>query len=147
MQNAQRFVIVSAGRLMGARGTSGKRRRMAMTILRLMASSVAALAVSISAAGAASCAKDIDAMQARLDARLEAVAASGPSAKQSVKADMSAQPTPSSIAKAEEGLGELNQHMVRNVRRAMTRARAAQARGNTRRCEIELAAARRALGP
>lgn len=94
-----------------------------------------------------SCAKDIDAMQARLDARLDAVAASGRTATQSVKADMSAQPTPSSIAKAEERLGELNQHMVRNVRRAMTRARAAEGRGNTRRCERELAAAQRALGP
>jgi hypothetical protein len=99
------------------------------------------------AAEKASCAKDIDAMQARLDARLDAIAGSGRTAPQSLKADMSAQPTPSSIAKAEEKLGELDQHMVRNVRRALTRARAAEARGNTRLCERQLAAARRALGP
>jgi hypothetical protein len=105
-----------------------------------------ALIAPISTGYAASCAKDIDAMQARFDARLEAIAAGGQSAPQSVKADMNAQPTPSSIAKAEEKLGELNQHMVRNVRRALTRARAADARGNTRRCERELSVAQRALG-
>jgi len=118
-----------------------------MRVLRLMVGSAAALGASLSMAHAASCAKDIDAMQARFDARLESTAASGRTAPQSIKADMSAQPTPSSIAKAEEKLGELNQHMVRNVRRAMTRARAAEARGNTRRCERELAIAERALGP
>lgn len=122
-----------------------------MKILRCLIFGAVAVAVAlmapISTGYAASCSKDIDAMQARLDARLEAIAASGQSAPQSVKADMSAQPTPSSIAKAEERLGELNQHMVRNVRRAMTRARAAEAGGNMRRCERELAAARRALGP
>jgi hypothetical protein len=99
------------------------------------------------AARAASCSKDIDAMQARFDARLESIAASGRSAPQSVKADINAQPTPSSIAKAEEKLGELNQHLVRNVRRALNRARAADARGNFKRCEREVAKARRALGP
>jgi hypothetical protein len=118
-------------------------------MMRRLFSAVLALALMapISTGYAASCAKDIDAMQARLDARLEAIAASGKTAPQSVKADMSVQPTPSSIAKAEERLGELNQHMVRNVRRALTRARAAEARGNTRLCERQLAAAQRALGP
>jgi Skp family chaperone for outer membrane proteins len=86
-----------------------------------------ALIAPISAGYAASCSKDIDAMQARFDARLEAIAGS--------------------IAKAEEKLGELNQHLVRNVRRALNRARAADARGNFRRCESEVAKARRALGP
>jgi hypothetical protein len=119
----------------------------AMRLLRISIAGAVALCTSLSVANAASCAKDIDAMQARFDARLEAIAAAGRGAPQSIKADMSAQPTPSSIAKAEEKLGELNQHMVRNVRRAMTRARAAEARGNTGRCERELAVARRALGP
>jgi hypothetical protein len=116
-------------------------------MMRLSIVTAVTLCAFLSAAHAASCAKAIDAMQARLDARLEAVAAGGRSAPQSIKADMSAQPTPSSIAKAEEKLGELNQHMVRNVRRAINRARAAAARGNTRRCERELAVAQRALGP
>jgi hypothetical protein len=106
-----------------------------------------ALVAPISTGYAASCSKDIDAMQARFDARLEAIAASGRSAPQSIKADLNAQPTPSSIAKAEERLGELNQHLVRNVRRALNRARAAEARGNFRRCEREVAKAGRALGP
>jgi membrane-bound lytic murein transglycosylase B len=102
---------------------------------------------SHSVARAGSCAADIDAMQARIDAKLDAIAASGGTAPQSLRADMSAQPTPRSIEAAEMRLGELNQHMVRNIRRAMTRARAANARGNERRCEKELSRVQRALGP
>jgi membrane-bound lytic murein transglycosylase B len=109
--------------------------------------SAALLAVSASAAHAGACAAKIDAMQARLDAKLEYVAAHGRTAKQSVAAGMSVQPTPRSIENAETKLGELNQHMIRNVRRAMTRARAADARGNERRCEKELSRVQRALGP
>ena len=127
-----------------------------MRHLRLSVATAAALCIlalctflsaPYAAARAASCAKDIDAMQARFDARLEAIAGSGRTAPQSLKADLNAQPTPSSIAKAEERLGELNQHLVRNVRRALNRARAADARGNFKRCEKEVARARRALGP
>jgi membrane-bound lytic murein transglycosylase B len=118
-----------------------------MTILRLAAWSTAALCAFLSAAQAGSCSKDIDAMQARFDARLDAIAGAGPAARQSLGADLSHQPTPRSIAAAEVKLGELNQHVVRSVRRALNRARVADARGNTRRCEKELARAERALRP
>ena len=113
----------------------------------LLIASAVLFAASYSVAQAGSCAADIDAMQGRVDARLDAIAAAGRTAPQSVSADRSAQPTPRSIAAAEERLGELNQHLVRNIRRAMTRARAANARGNERRCEKELARVQRALGP
>ncbi len=109
--------------------------------------SMFALAAMCSVARAGACAKDIDAMQGRIDAKLESIAARGRSAPESVAAGMSVQPTPHSIAAAEAKLGEINQHMVRNIRRAMTRARAADARGNTRRCEKELSRVQRALGP
>jgi hypothetical protein len=116
-------------------------------IKRLLIAGAVLFAACHSNAHAASCAADIDAMQGRVDARLDAIAAAGRNAPQSVSADRSAQPTPRSIAAAEERLGELNQHLIRNIRRAMTRARAADARGNERRCEKELARVQRALGP
>ncbi len=114
---------------------------------RLLIAGAVALAGSYSIAHAGPCAADIDAAQARFDAKLGAIAAAGRTAPQSLSADRSAQPTPHSIAAAEERLGELNQHLVRNIRRALTRARAADAKGNERRCEKELARVRRALGP
>lgn len=114
---------------------------------RLLVGAAILFAASSSVAQAGSCAADIAATQARVDARLEAIAARGQFAPQSVHADMSAQPTPRSIAAAEEKLGELNQHLIRNIRRAMTRARAADARGNDKRCEKELGRVQRALGP
>jgi hypothetical protein len=115
--------------------------------LGLFAVSVFALMAMSSSAQAGACAKNIDAMQGRIDAKLESIAARGKSAPQSTAAGMSVQPTPRSIEAAEAKLGEINQHMVRNIRRAMTRARAADARGNTRRCEKELSRVQRALGP
>jgi hypothetical protein len=109
--------------------------------------SAALLAASASIAHAGACAAKIDAMQGRIDARLEAIAARGKAAKESTAAGMSNQPTPRSIEAAEVKLGELNQHMIRNIRRAMARARAADAGGNERRCEKELSRVQRALGP
>ena len=114
---------------------------------RLLIAGAVALAASYSTAQAGPCGADIDATQARFDAKLDAIAASGRTAPQSLSADRSAQPTPRSIATAEERLGELNQHLVRNIRRALTRARAANAKGNERRCEKEVARVQRALGP
>jgi hypothetical protein len=114
---------------------------------RLLIAGVVLFAACHSTAHAGSCAAAIDAAQARFDAKLDAIAAHGRTATQSLSADRSDQPTPRSIAAAEERLGELNQHLIRNIRRAMTRARAADAGGNERRCEKELARVQRALGP
>jgi hypothetical protein len=118
-----------------------------MTLATVSLAAMTLLVASVSASHAGSCAADIDAMQARIDSRLEAIAERGRFAPEGVSAGMSNQPTPRSIAAAEVKLGELNSHMVRNVRRAMARARVADARGNERRCEKELERVRRALGP
>jgi hypothetical protein len=107
----------------------------------------ALLAASISASQAGPCSADIDAMQARVDAKLEAVAASGRFAPQSISAGMSDQPTPHSIAAAEVRLGEINRVTARTIRRAMARARAADAADKERRCQRELAVVQRMLGP
>jgi len=50
--------------------------------------------LTVSAVDAAPCADAIDAMQARIDAALEAKAAAGPTGKEGVPAGMSVQPTP-----------------------------------------------------
>ncbi len=118
-----------------------------MKIRRIMGLGLLGLVATFSTAQAGSCAKDIDAMQARVDDKLEWIAARGSFAPQSTAAGMGFQPTPRSIEAAEAKINEINQHMVRNIRRAMTRARAADARGNTRRCEKELSRVQRALGP
>jgi hypothetical protein len=66
-----------------------------------------AFALSVAAANAAPRADQINAMQARIDPTLEAKAANGPTAKEGVPAGMSVQPTPTSIAAAEERLGDI----------------------------------------
>jgi hypothetical protein len=86
-------------------------------------------------------------MQARIDAKLEAKAASGPTAKQGVPADMSMQPTPRSIAAAEEKFGEISAPTVAAVGQGMARARIADAAGDTSACEKALADVERVLGP
>jgi hypothetical protein len=107
----------------------------------------AVLAASISASQAGPCSAAIDAMQGRIDAKLETVAASGRFAPQSISAGMSDQPTPHSMAAAEVRLGEIKRVTVRTVRRAMARARVADAAGKARRCERDLAVVQRVLGP
>jgi hypothetical protein len=68
-----------------------------MLIARLALSG--AVMIAASAAYAGPCSDRIDAMQARIDAKLEAKAAAGPAAKQGVAAGMGMQPTPASIAR------------------------------------------------
>jgi hypothetical protein len=58
-----------------------------MITLRILVFSAMAVAASASATYAGPCADQIDAMQARIDAKLEAKAATGPTAKQGVAAE------------------------------------------------------------
>jgi hypothetical protein len=64
-----------------------------MAIQRLMVLNAVALATSMSASYAGSCSPDIDRMQARVDAKLERKAATGPVAPESTDATMNRQPT------------------------------------------------------
>jgi hypothetical protein len=106
-----------------------------------------AVVASAAAAQAGPCSHAIDAMQARIDAKLEAKAAAGPAAKEGVAAGMSRQPTPGSIAAAEEQLGELSPQAIDAVKQAMARARSADSAGDKSACEQALADAQRAIGP
>lgn len=77
-----------------------------MINLRVMLLSAAAFSASIHPGKAKPCAADIEQLQARLDAHLDAAAASGPAGMESVGAKLHHQPTPAAIARAEDGLGE-----------------------------------------
>ena len=118
-----------------------------MTIPRLMMLRAAALAVSTSSSYAGPCTLEIDRMQVRIDAKLNAIAAAGPTARESTAATTDRQPTPGSIAAAEERLGELPPDTIAALAQAMTRARAADSASDKSACEQALADVQRALGP
>jgi len=107
----------------------------------------AAFILTVSAATAGPCVDAIDAMQGRIDAALEAKAAAGPTGKEGVPAGMSVQPTPRSIAAAEEKLGDISAQTVAAVGEGMARARAADAAGDASACEKALADVRRVIAP
>ncbi len=104
--------------------------------------SAAALGMIIPAAQARPCSKDIDRMQARIDARLEAIAAAGPFVPPSVAAGMGVQPTPFGMARVEERMGEISRNKVDMIRDSMAKARAANAAGHDLACEQALAEVR-----
>jgi hypothetical protein len=116
-----------------------------MQISRLLICSAATLGLSIAAVQARSCSKDIDRMQARIDARLEAIAAAGPFVAPSLAGGFGVQPTPFGIATVEERMGEISRNKVDMVRDSMAKARAANAAGNAHACEQALAQVRRDL--
>jgi hypothetical protein len=125
-----------------------------MRILRLMICSATLLWVSLPAAearfhalahGSRSCSKNIDIMQAHIDARIEAIAAAGPFVRPGLAAGMGVQPTPLGIATVEERMGEISRNKIDIVRDAMARARAANAAGNSRACGRALAEVARQL--
>jgi hypothetical protein len=86
------------------------------------------------------CSTEIARLQA--DAKLEAKAASGPAARESAGALMHRQPTPGSIAAAEERLGDLSAQATEVAARA-----AADSAGDKNACEQALADVQRAIGP
>jgi hypothetical protein len=118
-----------------------------MTIQRLLILSVAAIAASATAGYAGPCSHEIDLMQARVDAKLEAKAATGPGAPESAGALMHRQPTPGSIAAAESRLGEISPQTIEAVAAAMARAREADRAGDKGACEQALADVKDAIGP
>jgi hypothetical protein len=77
---------------------------------------VIALSLSIVTSDAGPCSLEIDRIQDRVDAMIAATAAAGPSARESTAAMMHRQPTPNSIAAAEEGLGEEHEPSARWLR-------------------------------
>jgi len=118
-----------------------------MTTQRLLVLTAAALAGSMSAAYAGPCSQEIDRMQPRVDAAVEAAARAGPTASESSAALRHRQPTPGSIAAAESKLGEASSRTVEAAVAGMARAREADRAGDQGACEEALAEVRRAIDP
>jgi hypothetical protein len=114
--------------------------------LRLLALA-AMFAASAGGAHAGPCAAQIDQMQARFDAKLASAARRGPTARETVAATDHRQPTPDSIAAAEERLGDLTPRTVDAIESGLARARKADAEDKRGACEAELAEVLQAIGP
>ena len=110
--------------------------------LRSVMWGAAVLCVLLATANAGTCSNDIDRMQARIDARVEAIAAAGPFVPAGDNTGFGVQPTPFGMATVEARMGEVSHNKVDAVRDAMARARAASAAGNYKTCEKALAEAR-----
>jgi len=106
----------------------------------------ACLAALASPCHAGPCTAEIDATQARIDAKLEAEAAAGKEGKESSAATEHRQPTPNSIAQAEIKLGDVSGKLVHEVAEDMARARRDDAVGDEKGCTEALGKARKALG-
>jgi hypothetical protein len=118
-----------------------------MRIRRCIGLCAAVLAASMSASYAGPCLDEIGTVQAKIDAKLEAIAAAGPPATASAMEGMnSPQPTPRSIAGVEEKMGEIRPETVQAIQRGMARARAADNNGDKAACEQALAEVQRTLG-
>jgi hypothetical protein len=116
-----------------------------MNIRHTMVLSVPALLLAVAQCYAGPCSKQIEETQVQIDSRLNAAAAAGPAAAETSAAMMHRQPTPKSIAGAEEKLGDISPETVRLVAEAMTRARQADAADDRAGCERALDDARRAI--
>ncbi|MGO4571398.1 hypothetical protein [Microvirga sp. 2TAF3] len=91
------------------------------------------------------CTTAIDQTQAQLDARIDAIAAVGPTGPESTGALLRHQPTPGSIAEAEQKLGEGKS--LEKALTALKEARAADRAGDGRACEKALGEAQQAMKP
>jgi hypothetical protein len=97
------------------------------------------LAVSTSATFASPCSQEIDRVQTSIDAKVEAQAAAGRSARESTAATMHRQPTPGSIAAAEVRVGDVSSEKVHAFEVLMIQAREAERLGDQSACEQALA--------
>ena len=97
----------------------------------------------VAAARAGPCTKEIEAVQIQVDAVLEATASAGPTLPESQSAGLHHEPTPESIARAEEEAGEGAHGEQALV--ALARAREADQAGDTHLCHVALVDTRRAI--
>lgn len=116
---------------------------MAPFIMRALAAAFLIVFVSAQPSAAGPCSKEIDQTQGLIDAKLNQIAASGPSAPQSPGAQLHRQPTPRSIAQSEEKLGQLSPETITKINDAMTQARKADQAGDKNACEQALGEVRK----
>ncbi len=107
-----------------------------------VASMVAAFMPAPARAGP--CSAEIDRLQAVIDARIDTTAGTGRMGRESTAATAHHEPTPGSIARAEESLGEGSTYGQTIA--ALAQARQADQAGDAAACERALGQARNALG-
>ena len=117
-----------------------------MSIHRLLMLSAAALALWISPSLASPCAADIDRMWVEVGTKLQARLGAGRSASQTIIALMRRQPTPNSVATAEQNLGQRWLPIETTVA-ALARARQADRANDSFACEQAITEAQRAIVP
>jgi hypothetical protein len=115
-----------------------------VSVRALLVLSAATLALSTLPGRAGPCAQDIDRAWIELNAKIQARIGAGRSEPQSMTALLHRQPTPSSVAAAEEHAGEGWAPMEATVA-ALARAREADHAKDKATCEHALAEAERAI--
>ena len=115
-----------------------------MTMRALLA--YAALACAVCPALAGPCAEDLYKADLDIGKRLDEIAANGKSGAESTFATEHHQPTPATVAGAEERLGDISEAQVTAVRKYMAYARQADGSGDKDACEKALSEARNILG-
>jgi hypothetical protein len=118
-----------------------------MTIRQLFVASASTLFIFTLPCQAGPCSHDIESTQLSIDAKLHAIAAGGPVARESKRAKLHRQVTARSLARAERRLGEIAPDKLEKLKDAMANARRADIDGDKNACEQALADAQRALGP
>ena len=116
-----------------------------MRVLQMTVLGAAALALSGVPTLAGPCTAEIDRAQAQVDARIAAKAQAGPTAAESPGALLHRQPTPGSIASAEQRLGEGIR--PEEALAMLARARSADNANDAPACTQALADVSRLLGP
>src|SRR4051794_32628217 len=113
-----------------------------MTHRGVLAGSALLLIFTVGSAMAGPCAQDIVRVQALVDARIDAIAGAGPAGSEARGALLHQQPTPGSLATAEQRLGD--GRSMDNALAALARARTADDAGNKTACDQALAEAQQA---
>ena len=116
-----------------------------MAIRHAMALGAAALALFTTAAHAGPCAGQIYDEEIAIGKRLDAAAARGKAAPESSFATTHRQPTPLSVAGAEEKAGDLSEAELKAIVEFMDEARKADTAGDVAACQKALADAERML--
>ena len=133
--------------MVGALSVSCIRGGRVIRTRRYLGLCAAVLVASMSPSYAGPCLDEIGTMEARIDARLKAIAAAGPPATaDAMEGPNSPQPTPRSIARVLVRMGEIRPETVQAVRQGMARARAADTNSDKAACAQALAEVQRNLG-
>lgn len=106
----------------------------------------AVFALSAGGATAGPCADDITKADVEIGKRLDQLAAQGRAGSETTFATTHHQPTPATVAGAEEKVGDISEAQVNAVRKWMAEARKDDAAGDAASCEKALAQARSLLG-